>query len=189
MLWSIRPTSDLRAGSAVRLDLAGLVDGSEIGLEGRVLSTRVELDALGRPYTRATLAVTRDLIGDSRGPFDVLIPGGVLPTGTGLLLPGMPALHPGEEVFLFLTEASATGVRVPVGLAQGKFRIERDANGGRTLVRDGAELLLLDSLSLQRTSVGLAAVYDYAAFMAEVQALAARRRSLAVPPAVQTEVK
>jgi hypothetical protein len=176
--WHFWPASATQAGTAVRLDLQGLVDGAELGLEARVLGLHVELDLRGRPCTRATLAVTRDLIGDARGPFDVRLPGGVLPDGSGLVLPGMPSLLLGEEVVLFLSEESGAGLRVPVGLAQGKFRVERDAAGQRTLVRDDADLELLDLASSHVSHANLAAVYDYAAFMAEVQAAVAHRHAL-----------
>ncbi len=167
-----------RAGTAVRLDLQGLVDCAEICIEGRVLDMKVELDLHGRPCTRATLAVTRDLLGVAEGSLDLRIPGGVLPDGSGLVLAGMPSLYLGEEVVLFLSEESSAGLRIPSGLAQGKFRIARDAQGGRTLVRDDADLELLDLASMQKSHANLAAVYDYAAFMAEVQAAVAHRRAL-----------
>lgn len=166
-----------RAGTAVQLDLAGIVDASELALEARVLDTDVELDARGRPCTRLVLSVERDLLGATRGPFDVRLPGGILPDGSGLLLAGMPRVLPGEEVVLFLSEESNAGLRVPVGLAQGKFRIERDAHGARTVVRDGAELELFDVASGAAGPALLDARWDYAEFMAEVQAAVAHRRA------------
>ena len=172
------PAPAARAGTALVLDLQGLVDGAELCIEGRVLDTHVELDLRGRPCTRATVAVARDLLGSAAGNFDVRLPGGVLPDGSGLVLPGMPNLYLGEEVVLFLTQESSAGLRIPVGLAQGKFRVARDAQGGRTLVRDDADLELIDLASLKKSHANLAAVYDYAAFMAEVQAAVAHRRAL-----------
>ncbi len=175
---------ETRAGSALRLDLAGLVDGAELAFEGRVLATNVELDLHGRPCTRATLLVSRAFQGDGVGAVDVRLPGGVLPSGDGLLIPGMPSLVAGEEVVLFLSRESGAGLRVPVGLAQGKFRLVRDAAGGRTLVRDGADLALLDARSGELSHADAQASYDYAAFVAEVLAAVGARRGApgGVPP-------
>ncbi len=189
LVWQFWPACAARAGTAVRLDLQGLVDGAELCIEGRVLDMHVELDLRGRPCTRATLVVVRDLLGSAAGRFDVRLPGGVLPDGSGLVLPGMPSLYLGEEVVLFLSEESSAGLRIPTGLAQGKFRIARDAQGGRTLVRDDADLELLDLASLQTSHANLAAVYDYAAFMAEVQAAVAHRRALPLPLSPSSEGK
>ncbi|HTF87357.1 MAG TPA: hypothetical protein VK843_03030 [Planctomycetota bacterium] len=177
LAWLAAPAFQARAGTAIRLDLQGLVDAADIGLEARVLATRVELDRRGRPCTVATLAVTRDFIGATRGPFDVRLPGGVLPDGRGLVLPGLPSVTPGEEIVLFLSEESSAGLRVPVGLAQGKFRIVRDAAGARTLVRDSADLELFDLASQQRSHANLAAVFDYAAAVAEIEAAVSHRRA------------
>jgi hypothetical protein len=107
----------------------------------------------------------------------VRLPGGILPDGTGLVLPGMPRLAEGEEVVLFLSETSSAGLRVPVGLAQGKFRVVRDARGARTLERDGADLTLLDRASGATSRMHLAAVFDYAAAAAEIEAAVVRRRT------------
>lgn len=175
--WLAASTFDARAGTAVRLDLQGLVDAAELGLEARVLDTRVELDLRGRPCTLATLAVTRDFIADTSGNFEVRLPGGVMSDGAGLVLPGMPSLFPGEEVVLFLSEESSAGLRIPVGLAQGKFRVVRDAQGERTLVRDEADLQLLDRESSKVSHANLALVYDYAAAVAEIEAAVSQRHS------------
>ncbi|HUR27246.1 MAG TPA: hypothetical protein VM509_03610 [Planctomycetota bacterium] len=176
LAWSaLHAFDDARASTVVALDLQGLVDGAELGLEARVLETRVERDLLGRPCTVVTLAVTRDFIARTDGVLDVRLPGGILPDGTGLILPGMPRLAAGEEVVLFLSESSSAGLRVPVGLAQGKFRVVRDARGARTLERDGADLTLLDRTSGATSQAHLAAVFDYAAAVAEIEAAVARR--------------
>jgi hypothetical protein len=179
--WLLLGAFQARAGTAVRLDLKGLVDSAASCLEARVLASRVELDLHGRPCTRLSLSVTRDLIAPSAGSLDVRIPGGILPDGSGLVLAGMPSFAPGEEILLFLSEESTAGLRVPVGLAQGKFRIVRDARGVRTLLREEGELELFDPASSTRSQHELAAAYDYAAAMAEIQAAVARRRAAPAP--------
>lgn len=179
--WLLLCAFQARAGTAVRLDLKGLVDSAASCLEARVLAAQVELDLHGRPCTRLTLSVTRDLIAPSTGTLDVRIPGGILPDGSGLVLPGMPSFALGEELLLFLSQESSAGLRIPVGLAQGKFRIVRDARGVRTLVREAGELELFDPASSTRSHHELAAAYDYAAAMAEIQAAVASRRAAPAP--------
>ena len=55
----------------------------------------------------------------------------VLEDGSGMILAGMPRIAAGEETLLFLSAEGATGVRMPVGLSQGKFRVIQTEDGGR----------------------------------------------------------
>jgi hypothetical protein len=175
--WLVLSAFDTNASSVQRLDLGGMVDAASSCLEARVLHTQVELDAFGRPCTRATLLVERDLIGEQRGAIDVRLPGGILPNGSGLVLPGMPSLVEGEELLLFLSATSSAGLRIPVGLAQGKFRVVRDSAGRRRLEREDAPLELLDLATSRSVHTGLGASYDYAAAIAEIQAAVARKNA------------
>jgi hypothetical protein len=107
----------------------------------------------------------------------VRLPGGVLPDGRGLVLPGMPRLVQGEEVLLFLSREGKTGLRLPVGLAQGRLRIERAPDGTRRLVRETVGLELVDEHG-QRLPPGAAReLLDYAAVVAQVETLAQRKRA------------
>ncbi|HET6201884.1 MAG TPA: hypothetical protein VFI25_03665 [Planctomycetota bacterium] len=139
----------LLAGAAaatvvVRLDLQGLTSRSEAILEGKCLSTRPVLDGAGNIATAVRVAVSRAFKGAAVGEVEFRLPGGEM-GDRGLLIPGMPGFSAGEELLLFLTPESPTGIRLPVGLGQGKFRVERDpATGRKALARSLGGVRLLD---------------------------------------------
>ena len=168
-------SAPVAAGTAIQLDLPGLVERAELVLEGRVQTIECARDVRGRIETRYTLAVARTFLGDAAPQRTVRVPGGVLPDGTGLVLPGLPRLALGEEALLFLSAEGRTGLRVPVGLAQGRFRIERTANGARQLVRDVADLALVDAQGHVLPENGAAQTFDYATTIARVEAAVAAR--------------
>lgn len=167
--------STASAGTAVRFDERGLAETADLVLEGRVLAATPELDERGRIVTELRLAVDRTLWGEHVPERVVKLPGGVLPDGTGLVLAGMPRIVPGEEVLLFLSARSPDGVRLPTGLAQGKLRVVRLAAGGKVLVRDAAELGLLDPRTGTVVEADGGNVLDYAAVHADVAAGIAAR--------------
>ncbi|HKB17097.1 MAG TPA: hypothetical protein VKF62_13605, partial [Planctomycetota bacterium] len=110
---------------------------------GKCLSTRSVLDGAGNIATEVRVEVSRAFKGGG-GDVEFRVPGGVI-GDRGFLVPGVPEFSAGEEILLFLTPESPTGLRLPVGLGQGKFRIERDAATGRkTLVRSLGGVRLLD---------------------------------------------
>ncbi|MBK7875441.1 MAG: hypothetical protein IPJ77_06780 [Planctomycetes bacterium] len=165
----------VQAGTARKLDLTGLVDGSELVLEGRVLDAQPALDTRGRPATRYTLSVARTFRGAGAPVRDVVLPGGVLPDGRGLVLPGVPVLTQGEEALLFLSRESRAGVRLPVGLSQGHLRIVRAPNGARRLVREHGDLELVDGAGRALPPPPAQETFDYAAVVAQVEAACVAR--------------
>jgi len=80
---------------------------------------RVEESFKGGQRTAATFQIR--LVGGHMGPFT-------------LAVPGLPRFVPNSEVFLFL-EQNGTKL-IPLGAAQGVFRVERSANGKATVVHD-----------------------------------------------------
>ena len=135
------------AGTALELDLQGLVDRSELVIEGRVLSRRCFPDSHGRPETEYVVAVDVPYLGGPEALRTFRFPGGRLPGkdgGTALVVPGLPELEVGEEVILFLTREGAQGWRMPVGLSQGKYRKVEDADGQVHAVREHGQLDLYD---------------------------------------------
>lgn len=171
---------EAHAGTAVRLDIQGLVDRADLLIEGRVLGVRVVLDPSGRIDTEYTLTVERTLIGEAQGTRVVKLPGGVLPDGRGMLIPGLPGLTQGENVILFLSQANASGMRMLVGLAQGKLRVLTDPSGRRRLVREQGELSLVDAHTGALTEADAAAELDYAATLAEIEVSIAKKRARAI---------
>jgi hypothetical protein len=139
-----RTCKELHAGTALRLDIEDLARRAALAIEGRVLATRAFRDERGLVRTEFTLSVHRTFTGEPFGTRTFALPGGVLADGSGTALSGMPAIDLGEDVLLFLSAESANGLRMPVGLAQGKFRLVRDAQGRAGLERAPADLLLLD---------------------------------------------
>ena len=134
---------DVAAGTAVQLDLGQLTQRAELVVEGRVLSALPLEHPDGRIETEYLLDVARTHKGEDQSLRALRLPGGHLPDGRGLLLAGMPRLEVGEELLLFLSAPSEGGTRMPVGLAQGKFRVLRGAGGAKFLVRDSAGLTLV----------------------------------------------
>ncbi|MEM9381968.1 MAG: hypothetical protein AAGB93_18575 [Planctomycetota bacterium] len=126
------------AGTAVRMSVEEAFGHADLVLEGRVVSGTSARDAGGMIYTDWEIDVERTFWGDERATRIVRLPGGVLANGDGLLLPGLPPLTVGEDVVLLLGETSRTGLRMPIGLGQGKYRIVRHLDGTRTAL--GAEV-------------------------------------------------
>ncbi|MFN0008024.1 MAG: hypothetical protein ACKVXR_08970 [Planctomycetota bacterium] len=169
-------SSGLRAGTAVRLEVPELLQRSELCLEGRVIGVRAVLEGRRRIDTEYTIQVARTLWGEPQAVRVIRIPGGVLPDGRGMTIPGLPRLALGEEAILFLSGADASGMRMPVGLAQGRLRVETDRSGSKRLIRDCEGLTVIEPAG----SVPARAVLDYAGTLAEIEAAAARRRSKGV---------
>ena len=160
------PGREAGAGTALRLDLPSLVQRSEVIVEGRVLAARtLEVEEL--LLTEYLLEVSRTFKGPDQTCRALRFPGGVRADGSGLLVPGVPRLAPGEEAVLFLEPEGKGGVRLPAGLAQGKLGVRRAADGSKRLVRDVGSLGLVggtDSLGSER------ALLDYAGLVAAIEA-------------------
>lgn len=166
----------IRAGTAVRLDVDGLVRGSGRVLEGRVLGSEVLEDPLtGAISTHWHLEVERRFLGPDDALTTIAWPGGVLPDGRGMLAAGMPTLATNERVLLFLSEPSGpVGWSMPVGLAQGKLRVLAQADGTRALLSQGIGLSLVEPGSPTHTHGGRY-LRDYAEVVAQIHAALARR--------------
>jgi len=158
------------AGTAIKLDTQGLVDRSAWVIEGRVLSARVIAGPTGRPETEYCVSVDVPYWGGPEGLRVFRFPGGVLPDGSGMVVPGLPVLRAGEEVILFLTGESSAGWRMPVGLSQAKYRRLRDARGQDVVVREHGDLKLLDAGTGQVEPAPAEDVKPYAELRAEIEA-------------------
>jgi hypothetical protein len=164
------------AGTALRLDVEGLVAASALVLEGRVLSRQALPTAAGRIATDFEIEAQRTWLGTTPGRHTVRLPGGVLPDGSGILIAGMPSLLPGEDVILFLTAESSSGARMPVGLSQGKLRVATSLAGEKVLVRHHAGLDLVHAPGEAATHGASQEHLDYAATVAEIHAAVQRKR-------------
>ena len=175
------PARGLDAGTAVRLDLPQLAERADLVLEARVVSATAAVGAGGLVETAYRLDVARTLHGVHEPQREVRLPGGLLPNGNGLLLPGMPALHVGEDVLLFLSEESPSGVRMPVGLSQGKLRVETNLAGERRLRRTHGSLTTVPVGGGVAWDATGDEVFDYATTLAEVHAALSLRPPVAPP--------
>jgi hypothetical protein len=173
-LW--RDVSGVRAGTAVRLELPELVQHSDLILEGRVLAART-FESRHGIETEYLLEVARTFEGQDQPHRAIRIPGGVLPDGRALLLSGLPKISTGEDVLLFLSRESATGVRMPVGLAQGKYRVVTRRDGSRVLVRNAAGVALVNPQSGALTTPRARLVREYVDMVAEIEAALALKHS------------
>lgn len=166
----------VEAGTAVRLGIPELVQSSDLIVEARVLSA-YSFQERGRIETEFLLEVSRTFEGPDESYRAVRLPGGVLEDGSGMMLAGMPHLSAGEEVLLFLTQEGRTGVRMPVGLAQGKLRLIQRPDGTKALARESTGVALVSPTSgAVSHSPGLT-VLDYAEVAAEIEAALAAKRN------------
>ena len=126
------------------LDLVTLVERADLILSGRVLATRGVERSSGRIGTRVELAVAHTWLGRRATRRAVTVVGGQLQDGRALIVPGAPSFAVGERVVLFLSPAAPDGLRTPIGLGQGKYRLGSDDEGRRTVARDLSGLTLVD---------------------------------------------
>ena len=174
-VWSERV---LEAGTALRVNLEGLIDRADLVLEGRI-KRATPRPAPGRIETEYEIEVERTFLGEELQTRTFVMPGGVLPDGTGMILPGVPQLGEGEDAILFLSRESFAGMRVPVGLSQGRFRVETPISGRRVVVRAHEDLGLLDPESGDLREARRAERHDYAGLIAKIYAACdARKRGL-----------
>ena len=113
----------LGSTTLLRYDLEALTEEAERVVVGTCQETRTDL-VHGQVYTRILFAVNETIKGNATERIVLHLPGGHY-QGHHAQIVGMPAFSPGEEAILFLTEADLWGYAWPVGLAQGKFRIQR----------------------------------------------------------------
>jgi hypothetical protein len=108
--------------------------------------------------TMATFVVSRSVKGSERGTITIRMPAG---DHVGPGIAGLPAFHKGDEVVLFLYGRSGLGLRSPVGLSQGAFRVVKDKRGRASAVNDLGNRNLLRGLS-SAAHDRLAAKFDLA---------------------------
>jgi hypothetical protein len=172
------PSALVEAGTAIRMGTEDLVLAADLVLKGRVVSLRAAASPTGRIDTVYTLAVRRTFWGSHEPTRIVRIPGGVLADGRGMIVPGLAGLALGEDVVLMLSPASADGARMPIGLAQGEFRIVTDRFGKRVAVRSTADLALASGVTGVVLPGAGASIVDYAELVATIESAAATKRAI-----------
>lgn len=167
----------VKAGTALRLDISEMASRADLVLEGRVLDTHVLEGETGLIETEYLMSVDRTLWGADLGTRTVRLPGGVLPDGRGMMIPGMPHMAAGEDVLLFLSRQTSWGMRMPMGLAQGKFSVVKSFDGERRLIRDQGSVTFIDATTGELSETATAASLDYAAVVSEIHAAIAQRQN------------
>ena len=168
---------DLNAGTALRMDLEQLVEGSDLVLEARVLSQTPVLGADGLVYTDFELEVQRTFWGEDRPSRRVRLPGGALSTGRATLIPGMGTLRVGEEALLMLSPEGPQGARVFCGLSQGCYRILTPLTGPRVASREASAEALLDETTGMLVPGTQSEVLEYADLIARCTAAVSAKRA------------
>ena len=141
------PADEAGSTTLQRFDLRSLTENAERVFHGRCTGSDSEVIE-GRPYTVYRFAVDQMVKGNQRDEVVVRLLGGEL-DGQRFELVGMPTFSDDEEVVLFLTGRDRRNNPWPVGLSQGKFRVERvgvaktavvaqESSGARLLPTDGA---------------------------------------------------
>lgn len=143
--------TDAKATTVQRFTLEQLVATAEHIFVGRCHSTSTQNnDEL--LYTRYVFTVEEMLKGGTAEQVTFSLQGGKSGRSTYHLV-GMPTFVPNEDVVLFLTGPDALGNPWPVGLAQGKFRIEIEEVSGRRMVfRQLPQISLYDAVGSAKKS-------------------------------------
>lgn len=168
---------ELQAGTAVRLSTQGLVDGSDLIVEGWVRGLKALRQPDGVVDTDYELEVGTLLYGEGGGVLTLRLPGGVLPDGSGMLLPGVDAPGVGSRVLWFLSAPGADQRRMPIGLSQGSWRLLPTTDGGWLAQRGGAGVGLLDAENPEQSLGSGAVLRPYGELLAEVEAAIGARRA------------
>ncbi|HKR11141.1 MAG TPA: hypothetical protein VJT15_03705 [Pyrinomonadaceae bacterium] len=125
---------------AAALSLDDMVDQSDVIAIGNCVGTQ-SVWVGNTLVTLANVTVNETLKGDEGATnLTVALPGGVDANRKfpiAMNYPGAPKMQPGEEVFLFLNNASeVAGSYTVAGFSQGKFSIVKDEDGEPMVSRD-----------------------------------------------------
>ena len=135
----------LEASTVLHLPLDQMAIRADQIFTGEVLGVTSQMNARGTGiYTFVTIAVNEYLKGGRRSVLTLRILGGEA-EGYRLVVPGSPTFRLGEEVLVF-TDGGAGRIPTVLGMAAGKFALERDpVTGEQILERSLAGLTLRDS--------------------------------------------
>lgn len=122
-----------------------VADAAEI-VHGDCLEAAPEWDPSHRRiFTRVRFAVREQLKGEQgASTMELLVPGGEI-GGVSYVIHGMPTFTAGEEVVVYATQAHPQSkVKIPVGLDQGCYRIQRADGVAPAARRDTRQLILAE---------------------------------------------
>lgn len=128
------------ATTVLPLSLDQIIDQSTTVFQGTCTGNRTERDAAtGFVVTYTTFAVEEVLKGSAEATHVIKQVGGEVPgdSGPSLRIMGVPRFVPGEQYVVFLAGTSSAGFSSPIGLAQGRFNVRKQA--GRAHVGNGRD--------------------------------------------------
>lgn len=122
------------AATSVRpLQLGQIIDDATLAFEGTCIDTRTERDAATNlVVTYTTFEVADVLKGMVPGKYTIKQIGGRMSDGgPSYRVDGIPTFTVGENYVVLMAGVSAAGFSSPIGLAQGKFTVQKDAAGAK----------------------------------------------------------
>jgi len=128
-----------QATTVLPLYLDEMADTAAVAFEGRVTVNRSEVDAgTGLVVTYTTFEVRDTLKGKPAATHVIKQVGGALPgDGPQYRVMGVPRFEVGQDYVVFLAGVSSAGFSSPIGLSQGRFKVE--AKGGGRKVGNGRD--------------------------------------------------
>jgi len=114
------------ATTVLPLYLEEMVDTAAVAFEGRCTANRSEVDAATGLVVTFTTFEVRDVLKGQVGATHVIKQvGGALPNdGPQYRVMGVPRFEVGDDYVVFLAGVSSHGFSSPIGLAQGRFKVE-----------------------------------------------------------------
>jgi hypothetical protein len=128
--WLLIPAA--QAEKIFPLSIERMAARAALVLHGNVASKTVQRDPEGRIYTRIELEVAEAWKGAAQTNRFVLVQGGGVLGEEVAMASGQEEFSIGEEVVLFLV-LNQRNEGVVIGLTQGKFKVAKDASGGKTV--------------------------------------------------------
>lgn len=121
------------AASVRPLPLGEIIDTATVAFQGTCIANRTEREeATNLVVTYTTFAVKDVLKGTVPGTYVIKQIGGEMPEGElSYRVDGVPTFVVGEDYVVLLAGVSTAGFSSPIGLAQGKFTVQRDASGAK----------------------------------------------------------
>lgn len=163
------------ATSVIRMSVADMTDRAEVIVHGRCVRKQARMGKDDEIVTDITLEVFEAVKGELGRSFEFTVYGGVLPE-RGSAIAGAPTYKTGEELLVFLGPVNDRGLRMVIGLAQGKYTIRRER--GQTLAfRNLQGLSLVDAKTGETSEAEPEQGVPFEELLARVKArLAAKER-------------
>ena len=153
-----------RASTVEHLSVEQLTERADHIYLATVIGTPQSTNDTDDPSTRLHLSLSRVLksgtpVESPSGTIEVLLPGGTI-DGIRHQIAGMPHFAAGQEIVLFLSKPDASGRRWPIGLAQAKFDVQRQAGRPAQVTRSLDGLHRLEPGGAARRGGGSAVLTD-----------------------------